>query len=144
MELLAKLGDHKLSLKIQIPENNELILCDGERITQVIINLISNAIKFSPDNSCIDISYDFLKIDFKSHVKVIVKDQGKGIPEVEREQIFQMFSQSGKPETTARMRSTGLGLAICQQIITMHGGTINIEDSDNNYGTIISFVIPVW
>jgi|GEM_PF-3238813 len=144
MELLAKLGDHQLSLKIQIPENNELILCDGERITQVIINLISNAIKFSPDNSCIDISYDFLKIDFKSHVKVIVKDQGKGIPEVEREQIFQMFSQSGKPETTARMRSTGLGLAICQQIITMHGGTINIEDSDNNYGTIISFVIPVW
>jgi len=144
MELFAKLSDHNLTLNINTPENNEMILCDGERITQVVINLISNAIKFSPPDSTIDIHYEFIKIDYKSHVKVIVKDQGEGIPEIEREQIFQMFKHSGKPETTAGMRSTGLGLAICKQIIDMHGGTISIDDSDQEGGTTISFVLPVW
>lgn len=143
MELLAKLQDHQLTLNIEEPEHNEPILCDGERITQVIINLLSNAIKFSPNESVITIRYEYLKIDYKSHVKVVVQDQGQGIPEKEREQIFQMFCQSGKPETTAGMRSTGLGLAICQQIIHMHEGKISIEDAQGG-GTIISFVLPVW
>lgn len=101
-----------------------VIMFDHARIHQVIDNLITNAIKFSPAGSVIDTSVH----SEDSTVYVVVRDYGQGIPADEIDQIFVPFTKlSVKP--TAGEKSTGLGMAIVKQIVDAHGGDISVKST---------------
>ena len=95
---------------------------DGTRTLQVLRNLLSNALKVSPQGGTIELSLS----TGEDSVLVTVSDQGTGIPEEELDTIFGEFVQSSK--TKLKAGGTGLGLSICREIITAHGGRIWAEN----------------
>jgi signal transduction histidine kinase len=109
---------------------------DEQRISQVIRNIISNAIKFSPDESSVEIEL----CQDSNRAAVTIRDNGPGIPEDELETIFDKFVQSSATKTGAG--GTGLGLAICREIIAAHQGRIWAENQPGG-GTKITFELPV-
>ncbi len=116
-----------------------LPLCrfDGQRIGQVLTNLIENAIKATPAGGTICISADV----HDQEVWVRVSDTGVGIPASELGKIFQRFYQVAKHRRT-HSNNLGLGLAICQQIVEGHGGRIWVE-SEEGVGTTFTFTLPL-
>ena len=124
---------------IEVDMCNEIIPVnvDPTLIVQVIVNLIDNADKYSEEDTVITISAK--RND--SEVIVSVKDCGIGIPQEEKEKVFDMFYTVGKYSSDSR-RSLGLGLALCKSIINSHKGDIYIDDNVPQ-GTIVSFTLPV-
>ncbi len=109
--------------------------CDRNRIFQVISNIVANAIKFSPAGGKIQIELARVKGNFR----VLVSDQGIGIPVGELDQIFEKFHQSER--SRSHSGGTGLGLAICREIIELHEGNI-WAGNNNDRGSSIMFEIP--
>lgn len=105
-----------------IPGNPAPYLCDAERIYQVIRNVVGNALKFSPRDSCIEIQLEALYPAPDAGYCLRIFDQGPGIPEAELESIFERFTQSSQTNTGAGGK--GLGLPICREIMRLHGGRI--------------------
>lgn len=117
-------------------ETTEFIYADKNRIVQVLVNLLTNAIKFSDPASRIE-----LKVESGPQlVHICVKDFGRGIPETQQELIFERFYQVAKADATEK-GGTGLGLAICKAIVLAHGGQISVE-SDGHTGSTFRFSVP--
>ena len=117
-------------------ESNTLVNCDPSKLEQVIANLITNAIKYSKNDTTTTVSY-WIEEDA---ITITVEDQGLGIPAEELPLLFKPFSKTSvKP--TGGERSTGLGLAICKSIVEAHGGVITVE-SHVGKGSIFSFTLP--
>lgn len=119
-----------------LPEGT-LVNSDGQRLLQVMANLLSNAAKFSPADE--DVLVSFRKIN--GRVRVSVKDRGPGIPETFREHIFEKFAQANISATN-RDRGTGLGLAISKAIIEGMDGTMGF-DSIPGQGATFYFDLPL-
>jgi signal transduction histidine kinase len=120
---------------MDVPE----LIIDKDRITQVVVNLINNAIKFSPDGSIINIRTRKEKED----VLFEVQDFGRGVPEEHQKKIFQTFYQVDSG-TDVKYGGAGLGLAICYGIIIAHGGRIWVESTGiPGYGSTFRFTLPV-
>lgn len=124
------------------------LVCDIQKITQAIGNLLSNAIKFTPPEKKITVSIEpgglpsKFRLDNKdsgSTLCVKIIDNGIGIPEDERETIFDPFIQSSKTKTGAGGK--GLGLALCREIIHAHNGKIRAENNPEG-GATFSFILP--
>ncbi len=111
------------------------VMGDKNRLEQVMINLISNALKFTDKGSVICMAR---KINNEIVTSVI--DTGGGIPEIDREKIFEKFKQTGTI-LKGRPKGTGLGLTICKEIVKQHGGRIWVE-SDPGKGSTFSFTLP--
>jgi signal transduction histidine kinase len=109
-----------------------LITVDEDRIRQVLINIILNALQISPDNSEIHIA----TIESGNEVTVFIHDEGPGIPATIHEKIFDKFYTIGK------RHGTGLGLAICKGIIEAHGGKIGVLSKEEEKGTTFYFNLP--
>lgn len=112
------------------------VVADKNRLLQVLVNLISNAIKFSPPQSQIVVSTQ--SNDEATTVKVV--DQGRGIPPEFRQSIFQRFKQVEAADRSQK-GGAGLGLAICKTIVEAHGGAIGVESELNN-GSTFWFSLP--
>jgi len=112
------------------------ILGDSFRFQQIVVNLLDNAIKYAPNGK----ASIFLKVQNKNHLKVIVKDNGKGIDKDKLKIIFKAYAQE-KINTSRQYGGTGLGLAICDLIIKLMEG--NIQVNSNPKGTEFSFEIPM-
>lgn len=110
---------------------------DSKRITQVLGNLISNAVKFSPPHAPVSISVSH----GKDAVRVTVRDFGCGVAEKHRETIFQAFVQGDSSDARA-YNGTGLGLSISKKIVEYHGGTIGIAETSNK-GSSFYFDLPI-
>lgn len=109
---------------------------DSDRLTQAIVNIVSNAVKFSPDGGTI-------KITTKQKNKMVlveIADQGPGIPDKFKADIFERFKQV--QSETHKHKGTGLGLPIAKQVIEAHGGQIGVKDNTEG-GTIFWFTIPM-
>ncbi len=124
-----------------------LVLCDGLKIGQVVRNLLSNALKFSPVGGTIrliaypaELSVDGVSGTARPGVTFAIHDEGVGIPEDELESIFNEFVQSSKTRTGAG--GTGLGLAISRQIVTAHDGTIAATNNPEG-GACLSVTLPL-
>ncbi|MBB1485374.1 hybrid sensor histidine kinase/response regulator [Oceanospirillum sediminis] len=119
------------------------LLCDGVRVKQIIINLVSNAVKFSSDQEdkrgqvYVYLSYDLSR----QILSVRVSDNGIGMSEEVISRLFQPFSQADG-DITRRFGGSGLGLTITQRLTRMMGGTIHI-DSEEGLGSIFSVQIPL-
>ena len=109
---------------------------DGDRLVQVVTNLISNAIKYTPEGGQVWVSTQ-LRND---GCELIVKDNGIGIPVQDLPRIFERFYQVDK--SRGPERGTGLGLAITKEIIEAHGGIIQIESPGVNQGTTVTIWLP--
>jgi two-component system sensor histidine kinase VicK len=131
----AKKRGHLLSLELEW--KMPMIKGDRARIEQVLMNIITNALKYTPDGGRIDI-YTFRS---RQNVSIKIEDTGIGIPKEDLERIFDRFYRVDK----ARSREsggTGLGLSIAKEIITLHGGDIIIE-SEHGKGTSVTVVLPL-
>jgi len=128
--------DKSLQVIQSIREPLPPIIADKDKLMQVVINLISNAIKFTQEG-CIVCTARVVE----ENIIVSISDTGIGIREEDKKNIFEKFSQVGDA-LTDKPRGTGLGLAICKYIIEEHGGKIWVE-SEIKKGTDISFSIPI-
>ena len=118
--------------------NPLIISVDGEKISQVINNLIDNAIKFSPKGGRIRIS----SLSDGSFGIVSIKDFGPGISDEDQGRIFERFYQTDKSRKGGQGRGVGLGLAIAKQIVNAHGGTIVVE-SRLGFGSTFMVKLPL-
>lgn len=114
-----------------------LVRVDAGLIMQVLINLVNNAIKYTPAGSNIWVTAALRE----DAVEICVSDNGPGIPDELKEHVFEMFFTGGNPIGDSR-RSLGLGLALCQAIIHAHHGEITLKDN-SPHGCIFSFTVPL-
>jgi PAS domain S-box-containing protein len=125
---------HKI--KVELPAELPDVSADYDKIEQVVVNLVENAIKYSPAETEITVSAHFTG----NEVIVTVADQGIGVPEAERERIFERFSRLDSRYVRER-KGAGLGLYICKAIVEAHGGKIWVEASAQK-GSRFNFSLP--
>lgn len=124
-------------LEMDIAADIPYIWADRDRLQQILVNLFSNAFKFTEQGAVTVES----KLDPLGQVLFKVTDTGSGIPEEDLPKVFDRFHQS-KANPTLRKRGTGLGLAICKELVERHGGEIWVE-SEVGIGTTFYFTLPV-
>jgi signal transduction histidine kinase len=149
--------EKQLQVRCSLPDKPVLAPCDGDRIIQVMSNLVGNAVKFSPAGSAIEIrvahgSEDGSKVpsawlkgsiersEKRDYWIIEVADRGPGVPDTAKADIFERFRQV-KSGAKASGQGTGLGLAICRTIVTAHGGMIWVDDNPGG-GSCFRFVVP--
>lgn len=124
-------------VRIELNPTDLIVLVDTSRIFQVLVNLFSNAIKFSNKGGVIEV-----KAEQKDNMAIIcVADQGRGVPEHLKEAIFERFQQVEIADA-ADKGGSGLGLAICKAIVELHGGKIRVENN-SGMGSTFSFSLPL-
>ncbi len=138
IQIFAPQAERKqIKLIAQLGETLPLISFDPLRIGQVVNNLLSNSLKFTPEDGTITIS---LHHNTLRTVEVSVADTGTGIPKEKQATLFSKFYQV--PENEKRAAGTGLGLYIVKSIVEAHGGTVFLT-SEPDKGTTISFTLPI-
>ena len=140
-EALKHTGQSRTGRTIKVEEEDELILAkmDARLIVQVLINLIGNAVKYTPQGTDITVQAKKEKTE-NSQVIISVCDLGDGIPDDRKERVFDMFYTGGNQVADSR-RSLGLGLGLCRSIINAHGGKIWISDNIP-HGAVVTFTLP--
>jgi PAS domain S-box-containing protein len=133
LQSLAK--ENYITLSLSSPEIQ--VWADPDRIIQTLVNLLNNAIKFSPPHSTVTLDTEVQE----DRVLFQVKDQGRGIPADKLESIFGRFQQVDASDSRQK-GGTGLGLAICRSIVQQHGGRIWVE-SELGQGSTFYFTLPM-
>ena len=128
--------DHRLHCTLDTDLESAECQCDRHRVFQVISNIVSNAIKFSPEGGEVRVSLQRIDDLFR----IGVADQGVGIPDAELDDIFTKFYQS--PKNRNHSGGTGLGLAICREILELHRGRIWAVNNSGP-GSSIFFEVPL-
>jgi signal transduction histidine kinase len=118
-------------LVIDVPDSPLIIDGDRDRMSQVVGNLLSNAIKYSPDGGKVRVSARRSGPD----AVIAVSDEGVGIMPEDTEHIFEKFFRSA--EATKTVGGTGLGLAVAREIVTSHGGTLEVESTPGEGSTFV-------
>ncbi|WP_159547981.1 sensor histidine kinase [Streptococcus halichoeri] len=138
-EALKHIDRHVSQHHFQVHLSKELLMAkmDGALMVQVLINIINNAIKYTPPGSAITLT---TKRRAKSIV-VEVADDGPGISDSDKQKIFELFYTPGQRAVDAK-RGLGIGLSLCKSIITAHGGVIYARDNQPK-GVIIGFTLPL-
>lgn len=142
-EVISEALDHadpnlkKYKVSVTIDSDFLMLLMDTQLIIQVLVNIINNAVRYTPEGSSITIT---VKKE-ENIARVEIADNGPGIPKEDRDKIFDMFYTSGSKSADGR-RGMGLGLFLCKSIVEAHGSSIYIN---KNYpkGTIIGFTLDV-
>jgi PAS domain S-box-containing protein len=128
----------KIMLMLAPIPNIPEIMVDRSRIKQVVLNLLDNAIKFTPENGIIDIKVKKTEDD----IVVSVKDSGIGLNKDDIAKLFTPFFQV-ESDVSRKYRGTGLGLAISKGLIEAHGGTIRAESEGGGKGSTFIFTLPI-
>jgi len=115
----------------------ELIWGDPERLQQVVWNLVSNAIKFTPEGGRVDVRLECVD----SHLELTVRDTGRGIAPEFLPYLFERFRQAD-PSSTRALGGLGLGLAIVRHLVELHGGTVEAESAGEGMGTTLRVRMP--
>ena len=125
-----------IDFSYKLDDNLPKIKCDHDKITQVLTNLIGNAVKFTPENGRISIHARLQDDD----LAISIKDTGLGIPKESLSKIFEQFYRVQRPGK--EIKGTGLGLAIVNKIIMLHGGRIEVE-SEPGKGSTFTVFLPL-
>jgi PAS domain S-box-containing protein len=137
-ELTGQMRKKSQHFSMNIDQDAATIHADGAAIRQMLTNLLSNAMKFTPENGDITLSVGLTAQDF---VRITVSDSGVGIPQSDIEKVLSPFGQSGDMEV-AREGGTGLGLPIVTALVKLHKGTLEIE-SAVGVGTQVHITLPM-
>lgn len=137
-EALQHVGRKSAEHKIEVVPTDDLLLAniDARLIVQVLVNLVDNALKYTPPGSVIKIS----AYRQGQQAVVSVADNGPGIADAQKPHVFEMF-YSGANKISDSRRSLGLGLALCKSIVAAHGGTISVADNKPQ-GCVFTFTLP--
>lgn len=138
-ELQSLILDKGIKFEIKNNAKDTMVELDYNRICQVIQNVISNAIKFGPQDSDVEIEISNTNLAGSRALKFRISDQGPGIPEDELETVFDKFIQSSK--TAQGHKGSGLGLCIAREIIKAHSGKIYAEKKE--VGASFVFILPL-
>jgi two-component system OmpR family sensor kinase len=126
-------------VSLRIPEIDQvMVLGDRDKLKQVFINLISNAIKYTPQGG--EVTLSLAKVG--SQARLVVRDTGQGIPAEDLPHIFERFYRAEKSRTRSKVGGFGLGLSIAWWIINKHGGTIEV-DSTEGKGSTFCIYLPM-
>jgi DNA-binding response OmpR family regulator len=136
VDTMNSLAGKKSQMLLQQAPSGLSVRADPTRFKQVLMNLIGNAIKFTPEGGQIRLSADRRE----GLVRVEVRDSGPGIPVHEQQQIFEAFYRLG--ETGKKTEGTGLGLAITRRLVELHGGSLGLESQPGS-GCCFYFTLPV-
>lgn len=131
----------EIELKLNFAPDLPKIKADQRKLEQIMNNLLSNALKFTPRGGKVTIDVCVTMVDTTPSMKISVSDTGVGIPAEELPILFDHFRQASSAKRTTE-KGTGLGLAICKQIVQAHNGIIGAE-SELNKGTTIYFTLPL-
>ncbi len=134
-EAYPLLNEKKLKLKLNVPDKPLKIQGDQIRLNQVLMNLLSNATKFSPEGEVINLSVK----EKADEIQVQVSDKGIGIQKKDFENIFKPFADIKKQ---TYIKGTGLGLSITKAIVEAHGGTIKAQSPGEGKGSTFIFTLP--
>jgi PAS domain S-box-containing protein len=129
-----------IALSRRVPENLPNVMCDPARVTQVVTNLVGNAIKFTPKQGRITVEARLA--DGGSVMEISVADTGIGIAKDDLPKLFSKFQQVGE-RTASDITGTGLGLAISKEIVELHQGRIWAESDEARKGTTFKFTLPL-
>ena len=132
-------NNRQQSVEIKISGNLPLVKGDRKRTTQIILNLLSNANKFSTLGGHITI----IAREQNNIVRIEVKDTAPIISETERANIFEPYYRGGSAEEQKRVPGLGLGLAISKSLVTLMGGEIGVV-SGEEHGNTFFFTLPIW
>ena len=139
---MPKAEKEKIDIRIELPIDLPKVYADGDRIRQVLTNLISNGIKFTPSGGTVTISAEET-MENPEFIQVKVSDNGIGIPFEDLDRIFDKFQQVREVrEKVEGAKGTGLGLSIVKSIVELHGGKVWAE-SKLGEGTTFVFTLPV-
>lgn len=133
--LADSLALKKVRLKRNFQDELPQILVDGDKLRQVFLNILRNAYEAVDEGGEITISLSLLKERSRKIIKVVISDNGCGIPDKERDVIFELFY-------TTKTTGIGLGLAIARKIIEQHNGSIQLSENAKK-GTSFEILIPV-
>lgn len=136
--------DKNINVNLTPPNFVAVLNYDNNKMLQVFSNILGNAIKFSANDTNVEIYFMMDKIEKSGAeervIKIFFADQGVGLPNLEKDKVFEKFVQSSRTNNGAG--GTGLGLAIVKNIIENHGGKIEIKDNEQN-GSIFIITLPV-
>jgi two-component system sensor histidine kinase KdpD len=133
---LEQLGERlaRRQVKINLPPDLSLIALDVAFFEQALVNVLDNAVKYSPPDTLIEINV----AQAQDTVRIEICDRGIGIPPEDLERVFDKFYRVQRPESVS---GTGLGLAICKGIVEAHGGMVRAETRSGG-GTIVTITLP--
>ena len=144
-ELRPQADEKAVSLFFEAQSNLPPMIGDADRIGQIFINLIGNAIKFTPNDGKVTIRISKSLQNGSAtdgfHVEVI--DTGPGIPPEDREKVFDKFRQLGSVQARKPQSGTGLGLSIAAGIVEAHGGRLWVDTGENGRGSNFQFFVPL-
>jgi signal transduction histidine kinase len=129
-------AERQISIALQVPETLPTVIGDPDRLKQILVNLVSNAVKYNHEGGRVDIE---VKVG-ENELNVAVRDTGRGIAEEDLPYVFEKFYRVDDSEQ--QVKGTGLGLSITKHIIEVHGGTISVQ-SVQGQGSTFSFTLPL-
>ncbi len=136
---LEPLGTEKnITLSGETPEEPVEAFIDADKVERLTVNLVSNALKFTPENGSVKVSLE----KGEKYFTVAVSDTGIGIPPDQIDTIFGKFSQLKEHQKHSRIKGTGIGLSIAKAIVEAHGGKIWVESKEKE-GTVFYYTIPL-
>ncbi len=143
---------HSISVQLKANKISEKICADERKLKQVLYNLLSNAMKFTPDGGKVTIkteNYKFKgngrkkeKKSQRNGIKISVSDTGIGIDSKDLDRIFNPFEQV-ESSASRKFQGTGLGLSLTKQLVELHGGRIWVESKGEGQGATFQFAIPI-
>lgn len=126
----------EVTFRRKLPRYPIYVTIDQDKLTQVIDNIISNALKYSPEGGLVSFKVE----EHGNTIQISISDQGMGIPKKSLDRIFERFYRVDRARSR-KMGGTGLGLAIAKELITAHGGHIWAKSVEGK-GTTIFFTLP--
>ncbi len=134
-QLKRKFANENIELDIQIAKNLPSFEVDPKRLSQVLYNLLSNAVGFSDTGAQVNI----IAKKKKQHISIAVTDHGCGIPEAEQDSVFERFESHSRG---SQHRGAGLGLSIVKSLVELHHGSVSLESKEHQ-GTTITVHLPI-
>jgi len=134
--LQPQAAERQVSIALQVPETLPILIGDPARLKQVMVNLVSNAVKYNHKGGRVDIEVQVGEDEFN----VAVQDTGRGIAEEDLPHIFEKFYRVDDPEQ--QIKGTGLGLSIAKHIVEVHGGAMSVQ-SVWGQGSTFAFTLPL-
>ena len=125
--------------RLHLPDGPVLVSADEGKLQQVMLNVLSNAYKFSPEGGEVEVALELQRVDGQTRVCVQVADQGIGMSESQQAQIFTRFYRA---DASGKIPGTGLGMSIVKEIVDLHRGHIQIVSAPHQ-GTRVGIVLPV-
>jgi two-component system sensor histidine kinase ResE len=137
-KFLPRAQKDNISLQLHLSENLSSLVGDGDRLAQVLTNLVDNALKFTPVNGQVTLS----AANTEEEMEISITDTGSGVPKETLPRLFDRFYQVDTSRAGGEGHGAGLGLAIVKEIVEAHGGRISVR-SELGHGTTFVIHLPL-